>query len=95
VKRKLPHWTDFLRGSNGGFEVNRVIGAFGGFAYVLGAHVFVGWELALGRGFDLSVYCLTFPTGLAAVVGGTAGAIAIKDRNVASAKVIEQTGAKS
>jgi hypothetical protein len=43
----------------------------------------------------LSVYCLTFPTGLAAVVGGTAGAIAIKDRNVASAKVIEQTGAKS
>lgn len=85
--------SEILRGVNGGFEINRVVGAFGGFAYVIGAHAFVGWELALGRSFDLTAYCLAFPTGLAAVVGGTAAAVAIKDRNVASAKIIEQTGA--
>lgn len=83
-----------FRGANGEPEVNRVVGAFGGFIYVIGAHVFVAWELILGRAFDLTAYCLAFPAGLATVVSGTAAAVAIKDRNVASAKVIEETGSK-
>src|SRR5690349_7963361 len=86
--------SEALKGLNGGYEVNRIIGAFGGFTYVVGAHVFIAWELILGRGFDLTTYCLTFPTGLAAVVGGTAAAVAVKDRNVAAANVIAETGSK-
>lgn len=82
----MTHWTDFLRGSNGGIEVNRLVGAFGGFAYVIGAHAFIATELAMGRGFDLAVYCLSFPAGLAAVVGGTAVAVSVKDKAVAASK---------
>lgn len=89
----LTGLTQIFRGSNGEPEVNRVVGAFGGFVYVVFAQVFVAWELILGRAFDLATYCLAFPGGLAVIVGGTAGAVAIKDRNVASAKVIAETGA--
>lgn len=78
--------TQALRGISGNYEINRLIGAFGGVAYVVGAHGFVIVELAMGRGFDLATYCLTFPTGLAAVVGGTAAAVAHKDRSVATAQ---------
>lgn len=83
-----------LKGIGGEFEINRLVGAFGGVAYIIGAHVFVGYEvLWLGKAFDLTAYCLGFPAGLAVVAGGTAGAIALKDRHVASSKIIEQTGA--
>lgn len=85
--------SEAFRGANGGYEVNRIVGAFGGFVYVIGAHAFVAWELALGRAFDLATYCLAFPAGLAAVVGGTAVAVSVKDKAVASAKVTEHTGA--
>lgn len=85
--------SEAFRGANGGYEISRVIGAVGGFAYVIGAHVFISWELILGRGFDLTTYCLTFPAGLAAVVGGTAAAVSWKDKGVAAAKVIQETGA--
>lgn len=90
----LAGLSQIFRGANGQPEVNRVVGAFGGFVYVIGAHVFVAWEMILGRAFDLATYCLAFPTGLAAVVGGTAAAVSLKDRNVASAKVISETGSK-
>jgi len=86
--------SEAFKGANGSYEVNRIVGAFGGFAYVIGANMFVAWELALGRAFDLTAYCLSFPAGLAVVAGGTAAAVAIKDRNVASAKVIEATGSQ-
>lgn len=82
-----------LRGISGEFELNRVVGAFGGFAYIIGTNAFVAWELAKGRPFDLVAYCAAFPGGLAVVVGATAGAIAWKDKGVATAKVMEQTGA--
>lgn len=79
--------SNMMRGISGGFEVNRVIGTVGGFAYIFGAHAFVAWDtIAEGRPFDLTAYCLSFPAGLAAVVTGVAGAVAIKDRNVASAR---------
>jgi hypothetical protein len=83
-----------LRGIGGHYELNRLVGAFGGVAYVVCANIFVGYEVFyLGKGFDLTAYCLAFPGGLAVVAGGTAAAISLKDRNVASSKVIEQTGA--
>jgi hypothetical protein len=83
-----------LKGIGGEYELNRLVGFFGGVVYVIGAHVFVGYEVFwLGQDFDITAYCLAFPGGLAVVAGGTAAAISLKDRNVASSKVIEQTGA--
>lgn len=87
-------FSNLLRGIGGHYELNRVVGFFGGFVYVICANLFVGYEVFyLGKGFDITAYCLAFPGGLAVVAGGTAAAIAVKDRNVASSKIIEQTGA--
>ncbi len=83
-----------LKGISGEFEINRLVGAFGATAYVIGANAFVGYEVFwVGRAFDITAYCLAFPGGLAVAVGSIAGAVALKDRHVASAKVIAQTGA--
>ena len=85
--------TNAVRGITGEFEINRLVGAFGAVAYVVGAHAFVGYELFWkGRDFDLTAYCLAFPSGLGVAVGAIAGAVAWKDKAVASAKVTEQTG---
>jgi hypothetical protein len=90
----MPGFTQALKGIGGEFELNRLVGFFGGIVYVICANVFVGYEVWwLGKDFDLTAYCLAFPGGLAVVAGGTAAAISLKDRNVASSKVIEQTGA--
>jgi hypothetical protein len=89
----IAGFSEALRGANGGYELNRVVGFIGGLSYVIGAHAFVATELAMGRGFDLTAYCLAFPAGLAAVVSGSAVAVSIKDKAVASAKVTERTGA--
>lgn len=83
--------TNALKGIGGEFEVQRILGALGTTVYTVTAPVFV----ATGTIKDVSLteFSLAFPAGLAACIGATAGAIALKDRNVASAKVIEQTGA--
>jgi hypothetical protein len=91
----LTGLTDMLKGINGGFEVNRVVGAFGAIAFIVGTNVFVGYEVFwLGKDFDLTAYCLAFPGGLAALGLGTGAAVAIKDRNVAASRVVEATGSK-
>ena len=76
-----------LKGVSGDFEINRLVGAFGSAAYVIGANGFVAWNMYRGGGFDLTAYCLAFPAGLGVAVGSIAGAVAIKDRNVAAARV--------
>lgn len=86
--------SEFLRGPGGDLEITRGLGALGGVAYVIGAHTFVAWEIHLGRGFDLTAYCLAFPGGLAAVIAAAAGGAAWKDKGTANAKVIEK-GAQS
>lgn len=88
----FPGLTNALKGISGEYEAIRLIGAAGAAAYIVGAHTFIAWEMILGRGFDLLTYCTAFPGGLAIAVGGTAGAASLKDRNVASAKIIQQTG---
>ena len=85
--------SEALRGINGSYELNRLVGAVGGIAYIIGAHAFIAWNMVEGREFDLVAYCTAFPGGLAIAVGAIAGAVAWKDKGVASAKVIEQTGA--
>lgn len=83
-----------LKGISGEFEINRVVGAIGTLFYILGLHLFVGYRVFwLEEQFNVTEYCLAFPGGLAVCVGAIAGAVAVKDRNVASAKVTLDTGA--
>lgn len=89
---KMPFDTA-LRGIGGEYEINRVIGGFGAMAYCVCTNLFVGWQIIVGdKEFDITAYCLAFPGGLAAIIAAAAGAVAVKDRNVASARVIERTG---
>lgn len=88
-------WTTALRGAGGAIELNRLVGFVGGMAYVACANSFVAWDtIVKGHPFDITAYCLAFPAGLAVVAGGTAAAVALKDRQVATANVIEATGAQ-
>lgn len=81
-----------LKGISGEFEVQRILGALGSTVYTFAVPTFV----ATGTIKDVSVteFCLAYPAGLAACIGATAGAIALKDRSVATAQVIERTGAQ-
>lgn len=85
--------TNALKGIGGEFELSRVVGFISGVGYTAGALVFTAWNMSEGRSFDVVAFCTAFAGGAAIITGGTAGAVALKDRNVASAKVIEQTGA--
>ncbi|TXH85404.1 MAG: hypothetical protein E6Q77_00540 [Rhizobium sp.] len=82
---------DALKGIGGEFEVQRVLGALGTVTYTLAAPLLVATEII--KGVSLTEFSLAFPAGLATCIGATAGAIALKDRNVATAKVVERTGA--
>lgn len=88
-------FTNLLRGTGGEYELNRVVGFIGGIAYVVGANFFTWYQVVWrGTAFDITAYCLAFPGGLAVVAGGTAVAVAVKDRNVATSKVVASTGSK-
>lgn len=83
-----------LKGIGGQYELNRLVGAFGGIAYIVGAVGLTAFDvIQRGRQFDIIAFCAAFPAGLAVVVGAIAGAVAWKDRGVATAKVISETGA--
>jgi len=89
----LFNLSSVIRGVNGEPEIIRAAGAFGVFCYVIGALVFQGWALIKGDHFDIVAFCAAFPGGLAVAYGSIAGAAALKDRQVATAKVISETGA--
>lgn len=90
---KFP-FDDALRGIGGNYEITRVLGGFGCLAYCICANAFVGWGVIIeGREFDITAYCLTFPGGLAAIIATAAGSAAVKDRQVAKSRVIQDTGA--
>jgi hypothetical protein len=79
-----------LKGIGGEFEVQRVLGAFGTIVFTINAPALV-WAGKITVSFD--GFCLAYPAGIAACIGATAGAIALKDRQTATAKVISETGA--
>lgn len=92
LELKMP-FDGALRGIGGEYEIARVLGGFGAMVYCICANAFVGYEIIVaGREFDITAYCLAFPGGLIAIIGAAAGAVALKDRNVASSKYIERTG---
>ena len=72
-----------LKGISGEFEVQRILGAVGTLVYVFTAPALV-WAGKVTATLDS--FCTTYPIGLGVCIGATAGAIAIKDRNVAKAQ---------
>ena len=72
-----------LKGIGGEFEVQRILGAFGSVVFIVSAPALV-WAGKITASFDS--FCLAYPAGIAACIGATAGAIALKDRQVAKAK---------
>jgi len=74
---------DALKGVSGGYEIQRVLGATGTLVYIVTAPALV-WARIVAVSFE--GFCLAYPAGLAACVGATAGAIALKDRQLAKAK---------
>jgi len=85
----FPGLTNALRGIGGEYELTRLVGAAGAFSFIVGANGFVAWNMAEGREFDITAYCIAFPGGLAAILVAIAGGAGIKDRNVAVAKATE------
>lgn len=79
-----------LKGIGGEYEIQRVLGAIGSLTFIFSAPALV-WAGRITASFDS--FCLAYPAGIATCIGATAGAIALKDRQVATAKVISETGA--
>ena len=84
--------TNAFKGIGGEYELTRVVGGFGAFAFIIGANAFTAWHIAKGNPFDLTAYCIAFPGGIGAILASIAGAASLKDRNIAVAK---QTEAKT
>jgi hypothetical protein len=80
-------WTNIFKTAEGGLDVSRFVGVIGGLSYIICGNV-VAFVMKAG----LAEYCIAFPGGLAVVAGGTAGAVAIKDRAVAKAKAESEGG---
>ena len=78
-----------LKGIGGEYEVQRVLGALGTVVFIVSAPALV-WAGKIVASFDS--FCLAYPAGIAACLAATAGSIALKDRNVATAKVVSETG---
>lgn len=89
----MSRWSilNALKGIGGEFEVQRLLGAIGTVTYAVSVPLFVAAGVI--NGVSVTEFCLAYPGGLAACIGATAGAIALKDRQVATAKVISETGA--
>ena len=78
---------DALKGIGGQYEIQRIIGAFGSVVFIVSAPALV-WAGKITASFDS--FCLAYPFGIASCIGATAGAIALKDRQVAKAKAVER-----
>lgn len=75
--------TAALKGISGQFEIQRILGAFGTTTYIITAPLLV-WTGTVSVTFD--TFCIAYPAGLAACLGAAAGAVALKDRQVAKAQ---------
>ena len=76
-----------LKGIGGEYEIQRILGAIGSLVYIVSAPAFI-WAGKVTATLD--TFCIVYPAGLGVCIGATAGAIALKDRQVAAAKVTEK-----
>lgn len=74
-----------LTGTTGEFEIQRILGGLGTVMYIFTAPALV-WSHVVTVSFD--TFCVAYPMGLAACIGSTAGAIALKDRMTARSSAI-------
>jgi hypothetical protein len=85
---------NILKGIGGELEIGRVSLAVGGFFAVtspIGFEIYeIGWN---GGHFDVTAWCLAYPGGLVALVAGGVFAIGNKEKQVAAAQVVRDTGA--
>lgn len=84
--------TNILKNGAGDYEVNRTVGAVGAISYIVMAPALTWAYFARTGLFDLVAFCTAYPAGLGVTLGSIAGAVALKDRNVAVAKVTADTG---
>lgn len=78
---------NILKGVGGDYEIGRVSLAIGGFLAVTTPIGFEAYEIGWNGGhFDITAWCLAYPGGLVALIGGGAFAIGSKDKSVAVAK---------
>lgn len=81
---------NILRGIGGELEITRVLGASGVAVYIVAANGFEAWEVFhLAKTFDITAYCLAFPTGLGAAIAAVSAAAGFKDKAVAAARVTQ------
>lgn len=81
-----------LRGAGGHFELGRVLGAVGGFNYVIWPPIFQAWAIAVGQAWDPAAFCAAYGGGLALAAAGIGAMIAIKDTAVGKAKAVGSEG---
>lgn len=85
---------NILRGIGGDLEWTRVLGGAGVAVYIVAANGFEAWTVFWqGKAFDVVSYCAAFPTGLGVAIAAIATAAAQKDKTVATAQVVRDTGA--
>jgi hypothetical protein len=90
----MSNITGILKGVSGQLEWTRVFGAIGVAVYMVATLVCVGWTVfRLGKPFDVTAYCIGFPTGLGIAIAAIATAAGQKDKAVASAQTVQDTGA--
>ncbi len=83
--------TNALKGIHGEYELIRTVGAFGVVVYIVAVPALQIWAIHLGEKFEVVSFCAAYSAGFAAVIGAVAGAVAVKDRNVATARVTNAT----
>ena len=75
-----------LKGVQNEPELNRILGGIGVLVYTFSVPLFVLWGVNHGHPFDLTTFCTLYPAGFGVMMASVAGAIAVKDRNVAAAR---------
>jgi hypothetical protein len=84
--------SNILKGTGGEFEIGRVSLAIGGFFAVSSPIGFEIWEMGWKGGhFDVTAWCLAYPTGLVALVTGGVFVIGNKEKQVAVARLTAAT----
>ena len=79
---------NMLKGIGGEYELGRVVGAVGGFNYVLWPPIFQAWALYNGQAWDSAAFCAAYGGGLALAAAGIGAMISLKDRGVASSRQV-------
>lgn len=88
----MSAFTNMLKGITGQLEIGRMFLAGGGTLAITSPIGFQVWDMATnGAHFDVTAWCLAYPSGLATLGGVGVYAIGKKDKSVAQAKEIDPT----